>query len=40
MQTCLEQRFTMKSPRMVGADNLFVDPVHIPINYDHVSVNN
>jgi peptide/nickel transport system substrate-binding protein/oligopeptide transport system substrate-binding protein len=34
-----EQRFTMKSPRMVGADNLFVDPVHIPINYDHVSVN-
>ena len=33
-----EQRFTMKSPRMVGADNLFVDPVHIPINYDHVSV--
>ena len=34
-----EQRFTMKSPRMVGADNLFVDPVHIPINYDYVSVN-
>ena len=26
-----EQRYTMKSPRMVGADNLFVDPVHIPI---------
>jgi peptide/nickel transport system substrate-binding protein/oligopeptide transport system substrate-binding protein len=34
-----EQRYTMKSPRMVGADNLFVDPVHIPINYDYVSVN-
>lgn len=34
-----EQRFTMKSARMVGADNLFVDPVHIPINYDFVSVN-
>ncbi|MBX3568084.1 MAG: ABC transporter substrate-binding protein [Rhizobiaceae bacterium] len=34
-----EQRFTMKSPRMAGADNLFVDPVHIPINYDYVSVN-
>jgi oligopeptide transport system substrate-binding protein len=34
-----EQRFTMKSPRMGGADNLFVDPVHIPINYDYVYVN-
>ncbi|MGB3416482.1 MAG: ABC transporter substrate-binding protein [Mesorhizobium sp.] len=34
-----EQRFTMKSPRMGGADNLYVDPVHIPINYDHVYVN-
>jgi oligopeptide transport system substrate-binding protein len=33
-----EQRYTMKSPRMVGADELFVDPVHIPINYDFVSV--
>ena len=34
-----EQRFTMRSPRMGGADNLYVDPVHIPINYDHVYVN-
>lgn len=34
-----EQRFTMRSPRMAGADNLYVDPVHIPINYDHVYVN-
>ncbi|MFC3205532.1 ABC transporter substrate-binding protein [Aquamicrobium soli] len=34
-----EQRFTMKSARMGGADNLYVDPVHIPINYDHVYVN-
>ncbi|WP_441338780.1 ABC transporter substrate-binding protein [Mesorhizobium sp.] len=33
-----EQRFTMKSPRMGGADNLYVDPVHIPINYDNVYV--
>jgi peptide/nickel transport system substrate-binding protein/oligopeptide transport system substrate-binding protein len=33
-----EQRFTMKSPRMGGADNLYVDPVHIPINYDYVYV--
>ncbi|HEX2019454.1 MAG TPA: ABC transporter substrate-binding protein [Aurantimonas sp.] len=34
-----EQRFTMKSPRMGGADDLYVDPVHIPINYDYVYVN-
>ncbi|MER9633706.1 ABC transporter substrate-binding protein [Mesorhizobium sp. M0228] len=33
-----EQRFTMKSTRMGGADNLYVDPVHIPINYDNVYV--
>jgi peptide/nickel transport system substrate-binding protein/oligopeptide transport system substrate-binding protein len=33
-----EQRFTLKSARMGGADNLYVDPVHIPINYDHVYV--
>jgi oligopeptide transport system substrate-binding protein len=29
----------MKSARMGGADNLYVDPVHIPVNYDHVYVN-
>ena len=34
-----EQRFTMKSKRMGGADSLYVDPVHIPINYDYVYVN-
>ncbi|WP_019173860.1 ABC transporter substrate-binding protein [Pseudaminobacter salicylatoxidans] len=34
-----EQRFTLKSSRMGGADNLYVDPVHIPVNYDHVYVN-
>ncbi|WAX94348.1 ABC transporter substrate-binding protein [Aminobacter sp. NyZ550] len=34
-----EQRFTMKSPRMGGDDKLYVDPVHIPINYDYVYVN-
>ncbi|CDX30770.1 putative peptide transporter subunit: periplasmic-binding component of ABC superfamily [Mesorhizobium sp. SOD10] len=33
-----EQRFTLKSARMGGADNLYVDPVHIPINYDNVYV--
>ncbi len=34
-----EQRFTMKSARMGGGDSLYVDPVHIPVNYDHVYVN-
>jgi ABC-type transport system substrate-binding protein len=33
-----EQRYTMKSARMGGADNLFVDPVSIPVNYDYVYV--
>ena len=33
-----EQRFTMKSPRMGGADALYTDPVSIPINYDYVYV--
>ena len=33
-----EQRFTMRSKRMVGEDALFVDPVHIPVHYDAVSV--
>ena len=33
-----EQRFTIRSARMGGADNLYVDPVHVPINYDNVYV--
>ena len=33
-----EQRFTMKSARMGGADALYVDPVSIPVNYDYVFV--
>jgi ABC-type transport system substrate-binding protein len=33
-----EQRHTMKSPRMGGADALYVDPVSIPVNYDYVFV--
>lgn len=33
-----EQRFTMRSPRMGGADALYVDPVSIPVNYDYVYV--
>ena len=31
-----EQRFTMHSPNIGGDDSLFVDPVHIPVNYVHV----
>jgi peptide/nickel transport system substrate-binding protein/oligopeptide transport system substrate-binding protein len=34
-----EQRFTMHSPRMAGDPSLYVDPVHIPVNYDYVYVN-
>jgi peptide/nickel transport system substrate-binding protein len=33
-----ELRYTMRSPRMGGADALYVDPVSIPINYDYVYV--
>ena len=33
-----EERYTMKSERMGGADNLYVDPVSIPVNYDYVYV--
>lgn len=31
-----EQRFTIRSERIGGADALFVDPVHIPVHYDEV----
>ena len=31
-----EQRFTMVSDAMAGDDSLFVDPVHIPVNYDYI----
>ena len=33
-----EQRYTIKSPRVGGADGLFVDPVSVPVNYDYVFV--
>ncbi|QUS35074.1 ABC transporter substrate-binding protein [Falsirhodobacter algicola] len=33
-----ENRYTMKSARMGGADALYVDPVSIPVNYDYVYV--
>ena len=31
-----EQRFTLHSDRVAGHDSLFVDPVHIPVNYDYI----
>lgn len=31
-----EQRFSVRSERIGGADALFVDPVHIPVHYDEV----
>jgi peptide/nickel transport system substrate-binding protein len=31
-----EQRFTVRSSRMGGADILYVDPVHVPVNYDYI----
>lgn len=31
-----EERFSMRSSRIGGADALFVDPVHIPVHYDQV----
>jgi ABC-type transport system substrate-binding protein len=33
-----ERRFTMRSERLGGQDAIFVDPVHVPVNYDHVWV--
>ncbi len=31
-----EQRFTMRSERLGGPNEIFVDPVHVPVNYDFV----
>ncbi|TWI58555.1 peptide/nickel transport system substrate-binding protein [Pseudomonas duriflava] len=33
-----EKRFTVRSARMGGDDALYVDPVHIPVNYDYIWV--
>ena len=33
-----EQRFTFRSKRLGGPDALYVDPVRIPINYDHIHI--
>ncbi len=35
-----EQRFTLRSDSVAGDDSLFVDPVHIPVNYDYVHSSN
>ncbi|NNF98238.1 MAG: ABC transporter substrate-binding protein [Desulfobacteraceae bacterium] len=31
-----EQRFTMRTDRLGGQDEIFVDPVHIPVHYEYV----
>jgi len=31
-----EQRFTMRSEKLGGPNSIFVDPVHVPVNYDYV----
>ena len=31
-----EVRFAMHTERIGGDDILFADPIHIPVNYDHV----
>jgi peptide/nickel transport system substrate-binding protein len=31
-----EQRFTMRAARLCGPDEIFVDPVHIPVHYEYV----
>lgn len=33
-----EQRVTVHSKRMAGEDALYVDPVHVPVNYDYIWV--
>lgn len=33
-----EKRITMKSSRLGGDNSLYIDPVHIPVNYDHIFI--
>ncbi|RCK28000.1 peptide ABC transporter substrate-binding protein [Thalassospira profundimaris] len=33
-----EQRYTIRSPRLVADDAILVDPVHIPVHYDYIAV--
>ena len=31
-----EQRFTMHSARLGGDPSLFIEPIHIPVNYEYI----
>ncbi|HYV88367.1 MAG TPA: ABC transporter substrate-binding protein, partial [Candidatus Polarisedimenticolia bacterium] len=31
-----EQRFTMHSARLMGDPSLFIEPIHIPVNYEYI----
>ncbi|MBO8127371.1 MAG: ABC transporter substrate-binding protein [Firmicutes bacterium] len=33
-----EKRFTMHSERLTGPEGIFVDPIHIPVNYEEVQI--
>ncbi|HBQ7537618.1 TPA: ABC transporter substrate-binding protein, partial [Klebsiella pneumoniae] len=33
-----EKRYTVHSARMGGEDALYVDPVHVPVNYDYIGL--
>lgn len=33
-----ETRYTMHSARLGGPEEIFIDPIHIPVNYEHVYV--
>ncbi len=33
-----EKRYTVHSARMGGEDTLYVDPVHVPVNYDYIGL--
>ncbi|RYH07863.1 ABC transporter substrate-binding protein [Tropicimonas sp. IMCC6043] len=34
-----EQRYTMRSAKLGGPNEIYVDPVHVPVNYDYVFSN-
>ena len=35
-----EKHYTIRSDRMAGPDDLYADPIHIPVNYNHIWVKN
>jgi oligopeptide transport system substrate-binding protein len=35
-----EKHYTIRSDRMAGPDNLYADPINIPVNYDNIWVKN